>query len=79
MWKKVINNKELYQLFIKIQNYIVCLYFDFKPCCDNIKSEKGNNFTFFTINFKKNIAEDDYITNYSSILNNKKVKKQGLY
>ena len=57
----------------------MCLYFDFKPCCDNIKSEKGNNFTFFTINFKKNIAEDDYITNYSSILNNKKVKKQGVF
>lgn len=88
--KNIINNKTLYFLRIIIQDYIVCLYFDINPLektnitiflsCDNIISNKGiSNVSAFDINFKENIAEDDYIANYKSILNNKYIERHGLF
>ena len=88
--KKIINNKTLYFLLLIIQDYVVCLYFDINPfektnitiflSCDNIKFDKGIDIvSAFDINFKKNIAEDDYITKYKSVLNNKYIEKQGLF
>jgi len=80
--KKKINNKNLFQLYIEIQDHIVCLYFDITPyektnisiylSCDDIKNNSGIDIvSSFDINFKKNIADDNYITKYKSTKNNK--------
>jgi len=88
--KKKINNKNLFQLYIEIQDHIVCLYFDITPyektnisiylSCGDIKNNSGIDIvSSFDINFKKNIADDNYITKYKSTKNNKYIERHGLF
>lgn len=88
--KKIVHKKTLYSLLIRVQEYIVCLYFDINPLektnitvflsCDTITDNQGSgNVSSFDINFKENIAEDNYISKYKSISHNTNVQRHGLF
>lgn len=78
---KSISNKTVYALRLIIQDYTVCLYFDINNkkgiriylSCDIISSKNGRDDpSSFTINFTKNIAEDNYISKQDKNIVNRK-------
>jgi len=83
-----INNKTVYALRLIIQDYTVCLYFDINNkdgigiylSCDIISSKIGSVVpSSFTINFRKNIAEENHTSERISIFNNSTPENHKLF